>query len=109
MTGSFIGDGGEFLASPESMDGSGRIEAALEVANRWGGTQEDHHRQWVVDQMVRVLTGCPLEPYDQSDPAAKVDNFGILGESEAYRAFVADHTHGEDGPDTYGWETGIAP
>ncbi len=34
-----------------------KIQSALAVAERFGGTDEDHHSAWVVDQMVRALTG----------------------------------------------------
>lgn len=34
-----------------------RIERAIELACRYGGTDEMHHLQWVVDQMVRELAG----------------------------------------------------
>lgn len=30
-----------------------RIERAIELACRYGGTDEIHHLQWVLDQMVR--------------------------------------------------------
>ena len=50
-----------------------------------GGVDGGHHKMWVIDQVVRILTG---ENYDE-----------IIKESEA----------GEDGPNTYKWDTGIAP
>lgn len=62
-----------------------RIEAALEIAVRYGGIDGDHHKAWVIDQMVRVLTG------------------------ERYEALVAETKAGEDGPETYSWNEGIAP
>lgn len=34
-----------------------RIAVALEVAERYGRTDESHHATWVIDQMVRALTG----------------------------------------------------
>nr|WP_167729698.1 hypothetical protein [Escherichia coli] len=34
-----------------------RIERAIELACRYGGTDEMHHLLWVVDQMVRELAG----------------------------------------------------
>lgn len=34
----------------------GRITKALEVAGRYGGIDGGHHKQWVIDQMVRALT-----------------------------------------------------
>ncbi|UAN45194.1 hypothetical protein KGP17_22780 [Serratia sp. JSRIV001] len=62
-----------------------RIDRAIELACLYGGTDEMHHLQWVLDQMVRELAG---ERYDQ---------------------IVADAIKGEDGPDTYRWNVGIAP
>lgn len=62
-----------------------RIDRAIELACRFGGTDELHHLQWVVDQMVRELAG---SRYDQ-----------IVAEAKA----------GEDGENTYAWHVGIAP
>ncbi|HFS0369759.1 hypothetical protein N3Z97_02995 [Enterobacter hormaechei] len=39
-----------------------RIERAIELASRFGGSDEVHHLRWVIDQMVRELAG---ERYDQ--------------------------------------------
>jgi hypothetical protein len=41
-------------ALAQSDDGK---QATLEVAQRHGGTDGDHHKAWVIDQMVRALTG----------------------------------------------------
>lgn len=62
-----------------------RIAAAIELAVKHGGTDGDHHKAWVIDQMVRALAG---------------DN---------YEQIVADACAGEDGPHTYRWDVGIAP
>jgi hypothetical protein len=32
-------------------------EEALEIARRYGGIDGAHHKDWVIDQMVRALTG----------------------------------------------------
>lgn len=61
------------------------IKQALNIAARFGGTDESHHKAWVIDQMCRVLAG------------------------DGYAAFLAGVCAGEDGPDTYSWEEGIAP
>lgn len=34
-----------------------RIEQALQIAAEWTGIDGAHHKQWVIDQMVRALTG----------------------------------------------------
>ena len=62
-----------------------RIMKALELIGQYGGIDGGHHKQWVLDQVVRTLTG--------SD----------------YDAWVAVMKDGEDGPNTYDWDTGIAP
>jgi hypothetical protein len=62
-----------------------RINAALDTARRYGGTDGAHHKAWVIDQMVRALT------------------------DDGYAEFVRDAKAGEDGPDTYEWDEGVAP
>lgn len=62
-----------------------RIDAALEVARRYGSIDGAHHKAWVIDQMVRALTG------------------------DRYEAWAREQRAGEDGPDTYEWNEGIAP
>jgi len=44
-----------------------------------------HHKDWVLDQAVRILAG------------------------EQYGEIVAEAKNGEDGEETYSWECGIAP
>ena len=63
------------------------IEKALELARQYASIDGAHHKMWVIDQMVRAL--CESEA--------------------AYRRWIAEHNDGEDGPDTYSWDEGIAP
>ena len=67
------------------MNTEQRINAALDVALRYGSIDGAHHKAWVIDQMVRALTG------------------GM------YILWVNGVKNGDDGPDTYAWGTGIAP
>lgn len=39
-------------------DQADRIQKALDIAVRYGGNDGAHHKDWVIDQMVRALTGC---------------------------------------------------
>ena len=68
-----------------SDDLDARIEEALGVAFQYGTIDGDHHKMWVIDQMVRALAG------------------------DGYEGFVVDFEKGEDGPFTYEWSEGIAP
>jgi hypothetical protein len=62
-----------------------QVREALRIAMRHGQHDEAHHKAWVIDQMVRALTG------------------------DQYAAWVAESRAGEDGPETYDWDEGIAP
>lgn len=62
-----------------------RVDEALTLAREFGNTDGGHHKMWVIDQMVRALTG------------------------DSYGQWVAETCDGEDGPETYWWDEGIAP
>ena len=72
------------LPYPWEHDPSG-VELALECAREYGGIDGGHHKAWVIDQMCRALLG------------------------DRYDEFVRKAKEGEDGPDTYEWDEGIAP
>lgn len=61
------------------------VQAALEIAAQYGGRDTAHHKAWVIDQMCRALAG------------------------DGYAEYVGQACAGEDGPDTYAWDKGIAP
>lgn len=86
-----------------------RIGKALEIAAECGGIDGGHHKMWVIDQMVRALTGCPMEEKTHVDYRDVPYSYEAMGESEEYRRFVAEYEAGEDGPDTYEWDEGAAP
>ena len=62
-----------------------KIETAIDLGFDYGDIDGGHHKMWVIDQMLRVLAG------------------------DKYESLLADAKNGEDGPDTYGWDEGIAP
>jgi len=85
-----------------------RINEALAIASDYGQTDGDHHKTWCIDQIVRALTGCPEVKKEALDYRGKPYTFTAYGESEEYRDFIAEHCDGEDGPETYSWDEGIA-
>ncbi len=68
-----------------------RIETALGLIADYGGIDGAHHKQWVLDQVVRAL--CGATPDDQDD----------------YLAWVAAIETGVGGSREYEWDVGIAP
>lgn len=62
-----------------------RAEQALNLAYQFGGIDGEHHKDWLIDQMVRAITG---SQYDE---------------------WVRSVRNGSDGPETYDWNVGVAP
>lgn len=62
-----------------------RIDEAIKLAVQYGQIDGAHHKTWVIDQMLRQLAG------------------------DRYDEIIRWACDGDDGPDTYGWDTGIAP
>lgn len=67
------------------IDQQERIAEAISIALGYGGSDGAHHKMWVIDQMLRALAG------------------------EEYMDMIAEYKAGEDGPNTYDWDEGIAP
>jgi len=68
---------------------AGLDKIADQIAAQYGEKEAsidgEHHKTWVIDQMVRTLTG------------------------DGYEQWVAEHNDGEDGPNSYTWHEGITP
>ena len=64
-----------------------RIGKAMTLIERYGGIDGGHHKQWVIDQVIRELLA---DDYD-------------------YDAWVKDMCNGDEGENTYEWDEGIAP
>lgn len=62
-----------------------RVQLATDLILNHGWVDGDHHKMWVLDQVLRLLVG---DRYDQ---------------------VIDEYCAGEDGPETYSWDTGIAP
>lgn len=75
------------ITTPEIPDltDEQRIVKAVAVAMEYGQFDGDHHKQWALNQVVRILAG------------------------NEYNSVIAAFENGEDGPQTYEWDTGIAP
>lgn len=67
-------------------DLTGDINKALQLAFDWGQVDGDHHKMWVIDQMVRALLGVEYAQW-----------------VEAYQEID------EEGEPQYFWDEGVAP
>ena len=62
-----------------------KIENAIDIAVQFGSIDGAHHKMWTIDQILRILAG------------------------NKYNDIIKEACNGEDGPDTYKWDIGIAP
>jgi len=79
-----------------------RIKRAMGYASDFGYTDGAHHKQWVIDQMARALTGCPMVTETRRAPGG-IYSYEVQGESAEYREWAAS----EEGHEP--WDEGIAP
>lgn len=77
----------------------GRTARALEFASEYAYIDGAHHKQWVIDQMVRALTGCPMVAKSAVDYKGAPYSYEVQGESPEYREFIGSES----------WDEGIAP
>ena len=85
-------------------------EWALLYITKYGGTDGEHHKTWVIDQVARILNGTPVVTKEARWSNGQRElRFDTGKPTKAYRKFVAAAKRGEDGPDTYGYDEGIPP
>lgn len=80
------------------QQGKAMVEA-LRCAMDYGTIDGGHHKMWVIDQMVRHLTHCPLITKEAIDCNGKKYTYITLGESKEYLDLISNND----------WESGIAP
>ncbi|RYD62175.1 MAG: hypothetical protein EOP83_15270 [Verrucomicrobiaceae bacterium] len=77
---------------------------------QYGGFDGAHHKDWVLDQVARILKGTPVivqqARWENGQKEWRVET----GEpSQRYLDWVVEMKAGEEGPDTYEYSEGIAP
>lgn len=77
---------------------------------KYGGIDGSHHKTWVLDQVAQILHGTPvivtLAKWDDGQSEYRVQ---LEEPTSKYHEWVKELKAGEDGPDTYYYDQGIAP
>src|SRR6478736_4576840 len=102
---------GEFpLETIDTTDPAKAIEYALLYNGMYGGIDGAHHKTWVLDQMSRILLGTPvIVTIAKWQNGHEEKRFSTGTPSAEYTAWVTHLRAGEDGPESYGYDEGIAP
>lgn len=109
MARSYLGE--RLVRRPSPFDMIERERWALEFIVRYGQVDGAHHKQWVLDQVARVLLGTQVEVYEARWSDGATEERIRLSEtpSSKYLAWVKEQRAGEDGPETYDYDVGVAP
>lgn len=104
---------GEILLEPSGtleFSKYGPSDWALYFIERYGQIDGEHHKLWVLDQVARILNGTPIIIKLASWSNGTSEYRISTGEpSPQYFEWVSQMRAGEDGPNTYGYDIGIAP
>lgn len=85
-------------------------ELALLFIASYGSIDGNHHKDWVLDQVARVLNDTPVIVTEARWENGTTEIRFRTGEpSVRYLEWVRKCKDGEDGPDTYSYDCGIAP
>lgn len=63
-----------------------KLSDIMDVAELCGGVDGSHHKQWGLDQIIRIIVG-----------------------PDGYKSWLSGYCDGQNGPETYSWDEGIAP
>lgn len=52
-----------------------RLESAISIIDNFGSESESQHKSWVIDQVLRALTGCAIETTGKYNKQGKNDEY----------------------------------
>ena len=84
-------------------------ENALLFVEMYGQIDGAHHHLWVLDQVARIINGAPVYVSEARWENGYTETRYRVGTSEQYEQWVVDMCAGEDGPESYTYNEGIAP
>lgn len=105
----YIGETKLEISDSEYKDYTQKDWALLWI-EMYGGIDGSHHETWVLDQVVRILNGTQIKlKLAKWDDGLEEVRFDLDEPTQEYDDWVTQVKDGEDGPDTYGYDTGCAP
>lgn len=83
---------------------------ALLWIHKYGGIDGAHHKDWVLDQVSRILNGTKIiMKHARWSTGEEEYRFTLDEPSYEYYMWVDKVCAGEDGPNTYSYNVGITP
>lgn len=108
MAGKYLGEFDHKIIEMKSLEE--QREWSLNYIISYGGIDGVHHKDWVLDQVIRIMHGTPVETrLARWDCGTEDLRFNTLEPTQNYHDYIAESCHGEDGPDTYHHNVGCPP
>lgn len=77
---------------------------------RYSGIDGSHHKDWLIDQIARILKGTKVVISIAKWANGKEEyRFTLDNATSEYHKWVEEMRDGEDGKNTYSYDVGIAP
>jgi len=90
-----------------------KVDWMMYFLENYGSAYGDHHKLWVLDQMARVYNdtsvNVKLAKWDINGKKHEEYRITLDKPSNKYKTWVKEMKNGEDGPETYFYDEGVAP
>ena len=108
---SFQSKHGEYLGETDVTDqyNLSKKEIALKYLEMYKGIDGGHHKEWLLDQIARILHGASVTIKEAKWEDGYTEIRYKVGTCDDYENWVQKMKAGEDGPDTYFYSEGVAP
>lgn len=102
---------GKYLGESSVVENHGytRDDFIMMTIEKYGGIYGDHHKAWVIDQIAQIMKGCDIEVRIRRwEDGHTETQFEVIPNLRYYN-WIKEMKYGEDGPETYEYDQGIAP
>jgi len=102
---------GEYLGEEDVTDqfDFSEKEIALKYIEMYKGIDGSHHKDWLLDQVARILNGSPVKVKKAKWEDGHTEIRYRVGTCKEYEDWVHSVKMGENGPDTYSYDEGVPP
>ena len=105
----YLGETAVDVSASKYKDYSPQDWAMLWI-ERYSGIDGSHHKDWLIDQVARILKGNEdVLKIAKWENGHSEERFSLATPPANYWEWVKAMMDGEDGPDTYSYDFGIAP
>ena len=84
-------------------------DGALLFIQLYGGFSQSRHKDWVLDQVARILNGAPVIVKEAAWENGHTELRYTVGTCDKYDEWVAELKSDGDDPEAWGYELGSAP